>query len=48
MEFWNTKESIGTIGTTDSAGNPFPGASTPTPIEDNSLVIRTNGTANIF
>ncbi|MFL0553770.1 phage tail tip lysozyme, partial [Enterococcus hirae] len=35
--------SIGTIGTTDSAGNPFPGASTPTPIEDNSLVIRTNG-----
>ena len=43
MEFWNTKESIGTIGTTDSAGNPFPGASTPTPLEDNSLVIRTNG-----
>ncbi|EJX64797.1 peptidase, M23 family [Enterococcus faecium P1190] len=43
MEFWNRKESIGTIGTTDSAGNPFPGASTPTPIEDNSLVIRTNG-----
>lgn len=43
MEFWNSKGSIGTIGTTDSAGNPFPGASTPTPIEDNSLVIRTNG-----
>ncbi|OQO67773.1 hypothetical protein BH747_13715, partial [Enterococcus villorum] len=43
MEFWNSKESIGTIGTTDSAGNPFPGASTTTPIEDNSLVIRTNG-----
>ncbi|HBL2252564.1 TPA: peptidoglycan DD-metalloendopeptidase family protein [Enterococcus faecium] len=43
MEFWNTRESIGTIGTTDSAGNPFPGASTPTPLEDNSLVIRTNG-----
>ncbi|HAQ4682681.1 phage tail tip lysozyme [Enterococcus faecium] len=43
MEFWNTKESIGTIGTTDSAGNPFPDASTPTPLEDNSLVIRTNG-----
>ncbi|HBK5025972.1 TPA: phage tail protein [Enterococcus faecium] len=43
MEFWNTKESIGAIGTTDSAGNPFPGASTPTPLEDNSLVIRTNG-----
>ncbi|WP_230203973.1 phage tail tip lysozyme, partial [Enterococcus faecium] len=43
MEFWNSKGSIGTIGTTDSVGNPFPGASTPTPIEDNSLVIRTNG-----
>lgn len=43
MEFWNAKESIGTIGTTDSAGNPFPGASTPTPLENNSLVIRTNG-----
>ncbi|EOS7764578.1 phage tail protein [Enterococcus hirae] len=43
MEFWNSNSSIGTIGTTDSAGNPFPGASTPTPIEDNSLVIRTNG-----
>lgn len=43
MKFWNSKGSIGTIGTTDSAGNPFPGASTPTPIEDNSLVIRTNG-----
>ncbi|QNG04586.1 peptidoglycan DD-metalloendopeptidase family protein [Enterococcus hirae] len=43
MEFWNSNSSIGTIGTTDSAGNLFPGASTPTPIEDNSLVIRTNG-----
>ncbi|MZI75841.1 peptidase M23, partial [Enterococcus durans] len=43
MEFWNTMESIGTIGTTDSAGNPFPGASTPTPLEENSIVIRTNG-----
>ncbi|HAQ6610387.1 TPA: CHAP domain-containing protein [Enterococcus faecium] len=43
MEFWNTKESIGTIGTTDSAGNPFPNAVTPTPLEENSLVIRTNG-----
>ncbi|HAP6905806.1 TPA: CHAP domain-containing protein [Enterococcus faecium] len=43
MEFWNSNSSIGTIGTTDSAGNPFPGASTPTPLEDNSLVIRTNG-----
>lgn len=43
MEFWNSKESIGTIGTTDSAGNPFPEAVTPTPLEENSLVIRTNG-----
>lgn len=43
MEFWNSKESIGTIGTTDSAGNPFPDAVTPTPLEENSLVIRTNG-----
>ncbi|HFX3823780.1 TPA: phage tail spike protein, partial [Enterococcus faecium] len=41
MEFWNSKESIGTIGTTDSAGNPFPNAVTPTPLEENSLVIRT-------
>lgn len=43
MEFWNSKESIGTIGTTDSAGNPFPKAETPTSLEENSLVIRTNG-----
>lgn len=43
MEFWNSSGSIGTIGTTDSAGNPFPDASTPTPLEENSLVIRTNG-----
>ncbi|HFM7409204.1 TPA: phage tail tip lysozyme [Enterococcus faecium] len=43
MEFWNRKESIGTIGTTDSAGNQFPNAVTPTPLEENSLVIRTNG-----
>ncbi|HCR4220922.1 TPA: phage tail protein [Enterococcus faecium] len=43
MEFRNRKESIGTIGTTDSAGNPFPNAVTPTPLEENSLVIRTNG-----
>lgn len=41
MEFWSDKGSIGTIGTTDSAGNPFPDASTPTPIPDNALVIRT-------
>lgn len=43
MEFWSDKGSIGTIGTTDSAGNPFPDASTPTPIPDNALVIRTEG-----
>ncbi|THE11757.1 hypothetical protein E1H99_08165 [Enterococcus hirae] len=43
MEFWNAKESIGTIGTTDSVGNPFPDATTPTPLEGNSLVMRTNG-----
>lgn len=46
MEFWNTRESIGTIGTTDSVGNPFPKASTPVPLENNSLVIKANGTAN--
>ena len=44
LEFWNSSGvNIGTIGTTDSAGNPFPEASTPTPLEDNSLVIRTEG-----
>ncbi|UXK03312.1 phage tail tip lysozyme [Enterococcus raffinosus] len=43
MEFWSDKGSIGTIGTTDSAGNPFSEASTPTPIPDNALVIRTEG-----
>lgn len=43
MEFWGADKSIGTIGTTDSAGNPFPDAVTPTPIEDNALVIRANG-----
>lgn len=43
MEFWGANRQIGTIGTTDSAGNPFPGASTPTPLEDNSLVIKTEG-----
>ena len=43
MEFWNSTESIGIIGTTDSAGNPFPDAQTPTPIEENALVIRANG-----
>ena len=49
MEFWNSKESIGTIGTTDSVGNPFPkvsSESTPVPLTDNSLVIKTNGTDN--
>ena len=43
MEFWSDKGSIGTIGTTDSTGNPFPDATTPTPIPDNALVIRTEG-----
>lgn len=43
MQFWSGSKEIGTIGTTDSAGNPFPNATTPTPIPDNSLVIRTEG-----
>ncbi|WP_368251337.1 phage tail spike protein [Enterococcus sp. 2201sp1_2201st1_B8_2201SCRN_220225] len=43
MRFWGGSSEIGTIGTTDSAGNPFPDAQTPTPIEDNALVIRSNG-----
>lgn len=43
MQFWSGSKEIGTIGTTDSAGNPFPDASTPTPIPDNALVIRTEG-----
>lgn len=43
MEFWGANRQIGTIGTTDSTGNPFPNASTPTPITDNALVIRTEG-----
>lgn len=43
MQFWSASGEIGTIGTTDSAGNPFPNATTPTPIEDNALVIRANG-----
>lgn len=43
MEFWGANRQIGTIGTTDSAGNPFPESSTPTPLEDNSLVIKTEG-----
>lgn len=43
MEFWSPNGEIGTIGTTDSAGNPFPNAVTPTPIEDNALVIKANG-----
>lgn len=43
MQFWSPNGEIGTIGTTDSAGNPFPKAVTPTPIEENALVIRANG-----
>ncbi|MDT2769610.1 phage tail spike protein [Enterococcus pseudoavium] len=42
MEFWSVNGEIGTIGTTDSAGNPFPEMVTSTPIENNSLVIRSN------
>ncbi|MFS0929946.1 phage tail tip lysozyme [Enterococcus durans] len=48
MEFWNSGGSnIGAIGTTDSVGNPFPKISeesTPVPLTENSLVIKTNGT----
>lgn len=43
MQFWGGDSEIGSIGTTDSAGNPFPDAQTPTPIEENALVIRANG-----
>ncbi|EOA3459071.1 phage tail spike protein [Enterococcus hirae] len=43
MRFWGGSSEIGTIGTTDSTGNPFPDAQTPTPIEENALVIRANG-----
>lgn len=42
MQFWSGNGEIGTIGTTDSAGNPFPEMVTSTPIENNSLVIRSN------
>lgn len=48
MRFWGGSSEIGTIGTTDSAGNPFPDAQTPVPLEDNSLVIRTNGSKYIL
>lgn len=49
MEFWNTQgQSIGTIGTTDSNGNPFPDAQTAEPLEDTSLVIKTNNNNNIL
>lgn len=48
-EFWNTQgQSIGTIGTTDSNGNPFPDAQTAEPLEDTSLVIKTNNNNNIL
>lgn len=42
MQFWGGNGEIGTIGTTNSAGNPFPDMVTSTPIENNSLVIRSN------
>ncbi|MEQ7215617.1 phage tail spike protein [Enterococcus asini] len=48
MQFWGGDSEIGSIGTTDSAGNPFPDAQTPVPLEDNSLVIRTNGSKYIL
>lgn len=41
MEFWNpSKNLVGVIGTTDSAGNPFPDANMEPPYEDHSLVIK--------
>lgn len=44
LEFFNTEnKKIGSIGTTDSVGNPFPDAVTAQPIEDNSIVVRTEG-----
>ncbi|EOW82999.1 phage minor structural protein [Enterococcus gilvus ATCC BAA-350] len=43
LQFWSGDKEIGTIGTTDSTGDPFPDATTPTPIPDNALVIRTEG-----
>lgn len=43
MQFWSENGKIGTIGTTDSIGNPFPDMATATPLKDNALVIRTSG-----
>lgn len=44
MEFWNSmKQKIGEIGTTQTVGNPFPDAETPEPLDDNSIVVKTNG-----
>ncbi len=44
MEFWNSmKQKIGEIGTTQTVGNPFPDAQTPEPLDDNSIVVKTNG-----
>lgn len=44
LEFFNSEnKKIGSMGTTDSVGNPFPDAQTPEPIEDNSIVVRTDG-----
>lgn len=41
MEFWNpSKKLVGVIGTTDSAGNPFPDAIREPPYENHSLVIK--------
>ena len=43
MQFWNGTSEIGTIGTTDSAGNPFPDLVTAVPLDGNSLVVKTVG-----
>lgn len=43
MQFWNGTSEIGTIGTTDSAGNPFPDLVTAVPLNGNSLVVKTVG-----
>ncbi|MDT2557168.1 hypothetical protein P7D63_21055, partial [Enterococcus raffinosus] len=43
MQFWNGTSEIGTIGTTDSAGNPFPDLVTAVPLDGNSLVVKAVG-----
>ena len=42
FEFYKSDgTTLGRIGTTSTAGNPFAGAVTPTPLDDNSIVITT-------